>query len=55
MGRLARRCFLLQRTAQMAVGYIGYNVRQNAYGALALGVRACFTSNFGFLPSSDIR
>jgi hypothetical protein len=25
------------------------------YGALALGVRACFTSNFAFLPSNDIR
>jgi hypothetical protein len=29
--------------------------RLKLYGALALGVRACFTSSFGFLPSSDIR
>ena len=29
--------------------------RVKLYGALALGVLACFTSSFGFLPSSDIR
>ena len=30
-------------------------VATESQGALAVGVRACFTSSFGFLPSSDIR
>ena len=58
MGRL---CFVTQHNRPQVRIPDGFVLRRTGghsflcYGALTLGVRACLTTSFGFLPSKDIR